>query len=853
MARRRRDPENDGGRTGTGGRQVVVVESPAKAKTIGRWLGPSVRVIATWGHLRDLPAKAGSVDAADGFAMTLVAGRRALRTLGAIARAIERADALVLATDPDREGEAIAWQVADWLESRGAIGGRRIERAVFHEVTETAVREALASPRALDMDLVRAWQARRTLDHLVGSGLSLLLWRKLPGCRSAGRVQSVALRMVCEREAAIAAFVPSSRWTVEAEIETRDGARFPATLVRLDGAAIGEAGFAAEAAARAAARRVRETVLHAATVERDVLHRPPAPPFTTSSLQLAASRRLGLDVGETMAIAQRLYEGVALGAGATGLVTYPRTASTVMSRPAVVQARAVIAERFGKDCVPARPRSFGARAADAREAHEAIRPTDFRRAPESVARHLDRDAGRLYGLIWRRALASQMAAARVGRLRIELAGDGGALALAAECAATAFDGHRRIHEGDGGRSDGTQALPQLEPGDTVTLSAVRVERKVTAPPPRLTEAGLLRQLEERGIGRPSTWAAIIAVLKARGYVVLHERRLAPTERGQVLTAFLEHGFEQWMDYGFTAAMEDALDRIATGGLAREAMLAEFWTPFDAALGVAGERTRRTVRAAVEDRLDTLLFGPDAAGPARRRCPTCGGGRLELRFSRHGPFVGCGDWPACGYRRGLNAVAAEADAYAGPQDLGPDPESGTAVTLRRGPSNWYVQRDAHEGGSKPKRVSLPPSLRHDEVDLATALRLLALPRQVGRHPETGAPVLAGIGRFGPWVGHEGTYAAIPDDEDVLDVGINRAVVLIADKIVRQSRMRGPSRVLRDLGRHPADGAPVQVRTGPYGPFVAHRRRHVSLPEDVGPDGLTLEDAVAMVEAGAARKG
>lgn len=855
MARRRRNPEKDCGKTGTGSRQVVVVESPAKAKAIGGWLGPSARVLATRGHLRDLPAKAGSVDADDGFAMAFVAGKGALRTLGAIARALERADVLVLATDPDREGEAIAWQVADWLESQDAIGDRRVERAAFHEVTETAVRAALASPRALDMDLVRAWQARRALDYLVGYGLSPLLWRKLPGCRSAGRVQSVALRLVCERETRIAAFAPTSFWTVEAEIEAGDGVRFPATLVRLDGAEIDEAGFAAESAARDAARRVRETGLCAATVERDVLRRPPGPPFATATLQLAASRRLGLDVGETMAIVQRLYEGIALGAGTAGLVTYPRTGATAMSGSAVAQARAVIAERFGKECVPARPRTFGARAEDTREAHEAIRPMDFRRTPESVARHLDRDAGRLYGLIWRRALASQMAATRVERLRIELAGEDGAVSLAAECAATAFSGHRLLGEGDGdgGGSDEARTLPQLAPGDRVTVAAVRAERNVTAPPTRLTEAGLVRQLEARGIGRPSTWAATIAVLEERGYVVQHQRRLEPTERGQVLTAFLEHGFGQWMDYGFTAAMEDDLDRIATGGLAREAMLAEFWAPFDAALGAAGERTRRTVRDAVEERLDPLLVGPDSADPARRRCPACGSESLELKLSRYGPFVGCADWRDCGYRRGLSAAAGAEDGYDGPRDLGADPQSGTAVTLRRGPTGWYVQRDAPEGKPDPERMSLPPSLRHDEVELATALRLLALPRRVGRHPETGALVLAGIGRFGPWVRHEETYAAIPDDEDVLDVGINRAVALIADKVIRQSRMRGPSRVLRELGRHPVDGAPVRLKTGRFGPFVSHRRRYASLPEGLDPDGLTLEDAVALVEAADARKG
>ena len=742
----------------------------------------------------------------------------------------------------------------DWLEARGAIGTRRVERATFHEVTEAAVKAALASPRALDMDLVRAWQARRALDYLVGYGLSPLLWRKLPGCRSAGRVQSVALRLLCEREAEIAAFVPRAFWTVSTAIETADGVRLPALLVRLDGTAADEAGFASQDAARAAARRIREARFHAAAVERDVLHRPPNPPFATATLQLAASRRLGLDVGETMAVAQRLYEGIDLGAGAAGLITYPRTGSTAMAASAVARARALIAERFGADCVPARAAASGARAADAREAHEAIRPTDFRRTPEAIARHLDRDAARLYGLVWRRALASQMAAARIERLRITLTGEDGAVALAAECAATAFDGHYRVRENDGEGTDRTEerTLPCLVPGDRVTVVAVRTERRITAPPPRFTEAGLVRRLEERGIGRPSTWAAIVALLKERGYAVLHERRLVATERGRVLTAFLEHGFGQWMDYGFTAAMEDDLDRVAEGALARDAMLAGFWGPFEAALGAAGELTRRTVRDAVETRLDPLLFGLDAADPARRRCPACGNGRLELKLSRYGPFVGCADWQGCGYRRSLSAAAADEDGYAGPRELGADPETGTAVTLRRGPTGWYVQRGAREGGSKPDRMSLPSGSEPDAVDLATALRLLALPRRVGTHPESDAPVLAGIGRHGPWVRHEETYAAIPDGEDVLDVGINRAVALIADKTVRVNRMKGPVVVLRELGRHPGDGAPVRLRTGHYGPFVAHRRRYASLPEDLDPDDLTLEDAVALLGAQIAGK-
>ena len=855
----RRRLQGGGRRTQRGGRYVVVVESPAKAKTIGAWLGPSYRVVATRGHVRDLPAKAGSVDPGDGFSMVYETGKAAARTLGAIVRALENAEGLILATDPDREGEAIAWQVLDWLTERDAIGGRRVERATFHEVTEEAVRAALANPRGIDMDLVRAWQARRALDYLVGYGLSPVLWRKLPGCRSAGRVQSVALRLICEREAGIEAFVPRQYWTVEAEAAAGDGVPFAATLVRLDGTAIGETGMEEEAAARDAARRIREARFRAVAVERDTLHRPPNPPFATATLQLAAFRRLGLGVGETMAIAQRLYEGVDLGAETTGLITYPRTDSTAMAGTAVAQARAVIAERFGADCVPARPRTFRAKrirpgARNAQEAHEAIRPTGFGRTPEAVARHLDRDAAGLYGLIWRRALASQMAAARVERVRIELAGEDDAVALAAEGTARVFDGHFRLRAaaGDGASGDegaGGGDLPTLRTGDRVTVSAVRAERHVAASPPRHTEAGLVRRLEEHGIGRPSTWAAIIAVLQARGYAVLHERRLLPTERGRVLAAFLEHGFGRWMDTGFTAAMEDDLDRIAAGALARRGMLEGFWAPFEAALGEAGGLTRKTVRAAIEDRLDEYLFGPDGAEPMRRRCPACGGDRLELKLSRYGPFVGCADYPDCAYRRSLSAAAAEEDGYAGPRNLGSDPGTGMDVTLRRGPTGWYVQRGERAGKEKPDRMSLPPSLEPDDIDLSTALRLLALPRQVGLHPETGAPILAGIGRYGPWVRHGETYAAIPDGEDVLGVGINRAVALIADKEIRRSRARGPNTVLRELGRHPRDGAPVRLKTGHYGPFVAHRRRYASVPEDLAPEDVTLDAAVALLERAA----
>ena len=851
MARSVRRGARGGGsrKTKRGGRHVMIVESPVKARTIGGYLGREYRVIATRGHVRDLPAKAGSVKPEDGFAMLIETGRRAARTLAAVAKALANAETLVLATDPDREGEAIAWQVLEWLTERDAVGDVPVHRVAFHEVTPAAVRTALARPRDLDMDLVRAWQARRALDYLVGYGLSPILWRKLPGCRSAGRVQSVALRLVCDREAEIEAFVPRQSWTVHAELAAADGVPFPATLCRLDGSAVGEEGLAMEELAQEAAKRIGESRLAVRSAERDTLRRRPLPPFTTATLQQEALQRLGFGIGETMDIAQRLYEGVDLGGETAGLITYMRTDSTAMAKTAVAQARAVVRRTYGGDCVPAKPRTFRTRHRHAQEAHEAIRPTDFARSPKALAGRLDRAALQLYGLIRNRALASQMTSARFDRVRVEIAPEGadtGEIGLAAGGEQMAFDGHLRVWGGDEAETAGDgPALPALEEGDPVSAVTVRVERHVTRPPPRYTEAGLVRRLDELGIGRPSTWVAIVAVLQERGYAILHERRFVPTERGRVATAFLESFFGGWVETGFTAAMEEDLDRIAGGALAWQGMLEGFWGGFHAALEAAGALERATVLAAVEERLDGFLFG---AGAGRRRCPACPDGRLELRLSRYGPFVGCADYPVCGYRRGL-AAAGGCDGYTGPRDLGTDPASGLAVTLRRGPNGWYVQRGERSdtgGREKPERMSLPGSMAPDSVDLDLARRLLALPREVGRHPETGEPILAGIGRYGPWLRHEETYAAIPAGEDVLAIGLNRAVDLIAEKQVRESRARGPKQVLRNLGPHPEDGAPVWLKTGHYGPFVAHRRRYASLPEEVSEGALTLEQAVELLD-------
>ena len=854
---------------------VVVVESPTKAKTLRKYLGRDYRVVATRGHVRDLPAKAGSVKPDEDFAIVYRTGRRAARTLGTIRAALAEANALFLATDPDREGEAIAWQVLTWLQERDAVGDKPVHRVAFHEVTPDAVRAAMARPRALDMDLVRAQQARRTLDYLVGFGISPVLWRKLPGCRSAGRVQSVALRLVCEREAKIEAFTPNEYWTVEIRA-TSHGVTFAALPDRLDGAPLAARRFATRAAAEEGARRIREAAFTVASVRRRTVRRKPAAPFTTAMLQQEASRKLEFGVRRTMAIAQSLYEGVDLGGERAGLITYMRTDSVTLSKPAVREARRIVKRDLGERYLHPTARVFRSRARNVQEAHEAIRPTDLARSAESLAGVIDRDAATLYALVRNRTLASQMADARFDRMEVELASESGDIVLAARGSRLAFEGFLRVYregsdEPKAGEEDLT--LPDLEPGQTVPIDDIRVQRHVTTPPARFTEAGLVRRLEELGIGRPSTFASIVSVLQERQYVAVAGGRFVPLERGRVVTAFLEGFFGPWVEYRFTADLEEDLDRVARGGVAWKGILGGFWQGFHGALEAARALEYATVIAVVESALADFVYGPGDEAE-RRRCPVCRKGALRVKLSRFGLFVACENWSDCGYRRSL-AAAAGADGYPGPKALGDDPVSGLAVTLRRGPHGYYVQRDGGNKGDgnkgdgtkgdrarsdrakgdrtkragaragRPRRSSVPGGMAPEDITLDAALGLLSLPREVGDHPGSDEPILAGLGRFGPWVRHGTTYAAIPDDDDVLTIGINRAVALLADKEIRLSRSRGPKRVLREVGSHPRDGAPVWLKTGHYGPFVSHRRRYASVPQDVPLDELTFEQALALL--------
>ena len=830
---------------------VVVVESPTKASTIGRYLGPGYTVVASYGHVRDLLPKDGSVRPDDAFAMDWTVSDGAEKHIGAIGRALRGADRLFLATDPDREGEAISWHVRDELGRRGLLDGVAVQRVVFTEVTKSAVLDAMAQPRDLDDNLIDAYKARRALDYLVGFTLSPVLWRKLPGSRSAGRVQSVALRLICVREVEIEAFKPREYWSIEVDLDTPGGERMVARLAALDGEKLGKYALGDQEAAERAAALVKGGRYRIAAVEPKRVKRNPAPPFTTSTLQQEASRKLGFAARRTMQVAQQLYEGIAVGGEQVGLITYMRTDGVQIAEQALRQARDVIGQRYGQAYVPEKPRRYRAKAKNAQEAHEAIRPTDLARDPRSLSAALNRDQARLYELIWKRALASQMASAEIDRVSVDIASDVGRVGLRATGATVAFDGFLRVYQegrddarrDNGDDADNERALPAVSTGEAMAVAGVTPNKHVTEPPPRFSEASLVRRLEELGIGRPSTYAAIISVLQDRDYVRLEKRRFVPEDRGRIVTVFLESFFSRYVEYDFTASLEGQLDTISAGEIDWRAVLSDFWRDFAGAVEETKGLRVKQVLDALDETLGRHLF-PAEDGEEDRRCPSCEDGRLGLKLGRYGPFVGCANYPDCRFTRPL---ADGGDEAAEPRTLGNDPASGLPVALKRGPYGLYVERSVEESSKeKPKRVSLPQDLAPDLVDLETALGLLALPREVGTHPETGKPITAGIGRFGGYVKHDGAYRSLPRGENVLTVGLNRAVVLIAEK-------KGGARVLRELGAHPEGGESVRLCSGRYGPYVQHRRLRASLPKGASADAFTLEEAVTLLAAKAAKGG
>ncbi|MCO6417434.1 type I DNA topoisomerase [Siccirubricoccus sp. KC 17139] len=839
---------------------VVVVESPAKAKTINKYLGRDFTVLASFGHVRDLPPKDGSVRPEEDFAMDWESEDRGERQVNEIARALKGARRLFLATDPDREGEAISWHVREMLARKGALKGLEVRRITFNEITKRAIQQAIAHPRDLDAPLIDAYMARRALDYLVGFTLSPVLWRKLPGSRSAGRVQSVALRLICEREAEIEAFKAREYWTVEGRFQTPQGAPFTARLTHLNGKKLDQFDLPNEAAAMRAKAAVEAGEFSVLSLEKRRVKRHPPPPFTTSTLQMEASRKLGMGAQVTMRTAQQLYEGVEIGGETVGLITYMRTDGVQMAREAIAAIRDHVQGEFGRDYLPGAPREYQSKAKNAQEAHEAIRPTDVRNTPERVARYLDERQRRLYELIWKRAVASQMQSAELDQTTVEIADQSKQTILRATGSVIAFDGFLKLYREDEddraadaragitgvapSEDEESRTLPPMRERDPLKRGEVTASQHFTQPPPRYSEASLVKKLEELGIGRPSTYASILQTLQDRDYVKLEKRRFIPEDRGRLVTSFLVKFFERYVDTGFTAALEEQLDEISDGKVDWRAVMRQFWEAFKRAVDATKDLKISDVIDALDEELGPHFFPERGDGTDPRACPACGNGRLGLRLGRTGAFIGCSNYPDCRYTRPLIAPGAEGEGTTGltegPRELGRDPATGEMVTVRRGPYGVYVQLG--EGGTddrgkptKPRRASLTRDMDPDTLDLERALKLLSLPRIIGRDPESGEEIQAGLGRFGPYIKVGSVFQSLEPGDDVLSLGMNRAMELLA-------KARAKVRV---LGPHPKDGVTVEVKKGRFGPYAQHGKMVANLPRNATMEEITLEEAVTLL--------
>jgi len=837
-------------------------------------------VLASYGHIRDLPPKDGSVRPDEDFAMEWELGDRAERPVNEITKAVKTADAIYLASDPDREGEAIAWHILEVLRAKGLAKSVPIKRVTFNEITKKTVTDAIAHPREIDQHLVDAYMARRALDYLVGFSLSPILWRKLPGAKSAGRVQSVALRLICERESEIEKFRAQEFWTIEATFVTATQLNVPAHLTHLNGKKLDKFALQTEAEAQAALSLLNQLSYQVASVEKKQTKRNPYAPFTTSTLQQEASRKLGMGATRTMRTAQNLYEGTDIGGETVGLITYMRTDGISLSSEAVAAAREVIIQDFGKDFVPDSPRVYKNAAKNAQEAHEAIRPTDMRRRPEQVAQYLDGEQLALYTLIWQRTMASQMASAVLDQVSVDIAGGGDKGIFRATGSVVVFDGWLKVYQestDDDKKADddgyGNVRLPPMNEADRLNKKDIKPEQHFTQPPPRFSEASLVKRLEDLGIGRPSTYASIMQVLQDRDYVRLDKKRFIPEDRGRIVTTFLENFFKEYVEYDFTADLETKLDEISDGRLAWKKVLREFWTGFSKAIGATKDLKISDVIDALDNILGPHFFPPNADGSDPRLCPRCGTGRMGLKLGKFGAFLGCSNYPTCKNTRPLAVPTGEdgQPQMVGPRELGLDPTSGLPVSARVGPYGAYVQlgpapstepppppeapsedgkkkkkrTKKKDDAPKPKRVSLPKGMDPNLIDLATALRLLELPREIGKHPESGEMISAGIGRFGPYIKMGSQYKSLAADDDVLNVGLNRAVVLLAEP--GKGRFGKGATPGKLLGEHPEDSKPVTLNNGRFGPYIKWGKVMATVTKSYDPESVTLKDALEIIAA------
>jgi DNA topoisomerase-1 len=811
---------------------LLIVESPSKAKTLKKYLGKDYEILASYGHVRDLVPKTGAVDPDDNFKMKYELIERNAKHVDAITKAVKDVDTVLLATDPDREGEAIAWHLSEILKSRKALKDKKLRRVVFYEITEGAVKDAVKNPRNISMELVNAQQARRALDYLVGFNLSPLLWKKIRRGLSAGRVQSPALRLIVEREMEIERFKSQEYWTMHFDSE-KDRIAFTARLShfngeKLDQFAIGNAAREEEIrkfldAHGKGQARVRD-------IEKKRKLRSAAAPFTTSTLQQEAVRKLGFSTDRAMKVAQSLYEGVAVGKVVTGLITYMRTDSVTLSKEAVTEMRGFITKNYGADYLPKAPVVYRSNSKNAQEAHEAIRPTSIARTPDSVARYLNDEQRKLYEMIWKRAIASQMTPAQFDTVAVDFTVGGEGNVFRATGQTMVFPGFFAVYheDQDDAVEEEDKRLPNFDKGDTVHIKKLYGEQHFTQPPPRFSEASLVKALEQYGIGRPSTYASIISTLVNREYVTLDKKRFQPTDVGRVVNKFLTEHFAHWVDYEFTAKLEDELDDISNGKEDWLPVLERFWKDFSAQIGEKESVSRKDV---TQEQLEEM-------------CPKCGKHHLALRLGRRGRFIGCGGYPDCDYTR--NVDGAE-NTEAQKREIGTDPKTHQLIQLLVGPYGPYIQLGEPVGDKKPKRVSVPKNVAPDSVDLRVALQLLALPRDLGPHPEGGKKVHAAIGRFGPYVSHDGQFKSIPKDESVFDISLERAVALLKEP--KQFNARG---ALKVLGKHPDDNQSVALYSGRYGAYVKHGKVNATLPDQNAIGTITLEEAVELLAAKSGRK-
>ena len=821
---------------------VVVVESPAKAKTIEKYLGKNYSVFATFGHIRDLPSKAGSVDPDKGFSLKWELQSKSQKHVKEIAHALGKDSRLILATDPDREGEAISWHLFEILKQRKLTADKSVERVVFNAVTKSAILAAMESPRELDLELVHAYLARRVLDYLVGFNLSPVLWRKLPGANSAGRVQSVALRLIVEREFEIIAFKQQEYWTVKADLAKKGGEKFSAALTILDGRKLERLDLADKEMAERAVSEIESRDLKVLSVKSNRKSQRPPPPFATATLQQDAGRKLGFGTRRTMSVAQKLYE--------SGHITYMRTDGIEMAPEAVADLRGVLKSRYGIDYVPKSANRFKNKAKNAQEAHECIRPTNFEASSNALA--LDGEQGKLYDLIWKRAAASQMENARFEQTAVEIGSGDDIVGLRANGRVLLFDGFLKIYEEgrDQAETESSEKLPPLAEGDELRQLKISAEQHFTKPPARFTEPALVKRMVELGIGRPSTYASIVATIQDRGYVTRDKRALVPQGIGVIVTVFLKRHFERYVEYEFTADMEENLDDVSGGRKHWKSLLEDFWQDFSAVVSATNDLRVGTVLEEVTENLVPLLEADGTEGKDPRICPKCGNGKLVVRTSKFGTaFFGCTDYPACNY--GKNLLDSSSDSESGSNDsreLGHDP-AGLPIRVRRGRFGPFVQLGPSEDGkTKPKFCSIPKGMDPAAVDLEVANSLLALPRTIGLHPEDGLEVLAGIGRYGPYLKHGRKYVSIPDASETLSIGMNRAVELLA---ANPSRNSAGSSLIKELGDHPKLGGPIQVLKGRYGPYVKWNKVNAPIPKSIQPDQVDMGQAVELIDQRKAR--